>query len=499
MYDPEARLEDEADSESDLDSDDAEDSEGSTDEEEESGEDDDDASMESPNSEPEDELESGSAKADQASDAEADEGSANAADKGDVNQPKFAAAPSRYIPPALRKAAEATTNGDGENAGLRRQLKGLLNRMGEGNLETIVTQLEGIYRTNSRALVSTTLGSIILDTIAASPRLTDTFVVLYAALVASLHKVIGIEFAANMVQMLVDALLASYAKANASVDPYEDPESKKTLHLVSLLCELYNLQVVACPLIYDCVRFLAEVDPVEKQVMTELSVELLLKMVKLCGSQLRHDDPSSLKQIAELVQAATACEDGKRKEASSRTRFMLERIEELKQGAAKSKKFQAVNQSAGEQSCARMKKFLGGLGKKRTLRAYEPLRVTLSDLRDAERKGKWWLVGAAWTGHDDKEKTQITGVTAARPLTSKKKEEAESSETDQIRNKLLDYARSHGLSTAVRRDIFVTIMTSEDFADASQKLSELSLNETQQREIIRVLLQCLAIVSVPFV
>ncbi|KDN38929.1 hypothetical protein K437DRAFT_228310 [Tilletiaria anomala UBC 951] len=429
-----------------------------------------------------------------------------------------AAPQGRYIPPALRKAMEASAAqanagadslDDPATAGLRRQLKGLLNRMGEGNLETILTQLEGIYRFNSRAIVSETLTRLILDTITASTNLADTFVVLYAALIASLHKVIGVEFAAGFVQTLVDELLLNYDAAGRALDPYDDPQSKKALNLTSLLCELYNLQVVACPLVYDLIRHFAGAHTNSNKRaaggITELSVELLLKIVKICGAQLRHDDPTSLRDIVDLIQQSATGTANKlsapstaEQSMSSRSRFMLERLADLKNAKGSASKSAAANNSAATESLNRMKKFLAGLGKKRTLRAHDLLRVTLRDLLDAERKGKWWLVGAAWTGHGDQEKDQATGVTAARPLSGssvtavvKERGDSEATETERTRQKLLGYARTHGMSTETRRSIFLVIMTSEDFVDAAQKLLELRLNEVQRRDIIRVLLQCL--------
>lgn len=51
-------------------------------------------------------------------------------------------------------------------------------------------------------------------------------------------------------------------------------------------------------------------------------------------------------------------------------------------------------------------------------------------------------------------------------------------------------ARKHHMNTDVRKSIFVTIMSSEDYTDAFEKLMRLGLKEVQQRETIRVLLHC---------
>lgn len=66
--------------------------------------------------------------------------------------------PTKYIPPALRALqAQHQLNGQGEQAKkteakikLERNLQGLLNKMGESNLEMILGEIEGVYRENAR-------------------------------------------------------------------------------------------------------------------------------------------------------------------------------------------------------------------------------------------------------------------------------------------------------------------------------------------------------------
>lgn len=76
------------------------------------------------------------------------------------------------------------------------------------------------------------------------------------------------------------------------------------------------------------------------------------------GQQLRQDDPLALKSIIQIVhsklpQDTTAL--------SSRTRFMVETLGNLKNNKTK----KAAGQTAGTEAVERMKKFLSGLNKKR--------------------------------------------------------------------------------------------------------------------------------------
>jgi nucleolar MIF4G domain-containing protein 1 len=79
----------------------------------------------------------------------------------------------------------------------------------------------------------------------------------------------------------------------------------------------------------------------------------------------------------------------------------------------------------------------------------EPLRVSLQDFVDADTRGKWWLVGAAWAGNPLVE-TKHRGPKAKSFKPAVEDEEV-----------LLEAARGQGMNTDVRRSVFVILMSSE--------------------------------------
>ena len=83
--------------------------------------------------------------------------------------------------------------------------------------------------------------------------------------------------------------------------------------------------------------------------------------------------------------------------------------------------------------------------------AHDPLRVSLEDLHSAERKGKWWLIGAAWAGDPlvDKQ-AEFTKASASNEETT--------ADEDSI---LVKLARAQGMNTDIRRGIFVVLMSSD--------------------------------------
>ncbi|XP_036086488.1 nucleolar MIF4G domain-containing protein 1 isoform X3 [Rousettus aegyptiacus] len=104
------------------------------------------------------------------------------------------------------------------------------------------------------------------------------------------------------------------------------------------------------------------------------------------------------------------------------------------------------------------------------------LRVSWDGVLNAERTGRWWIVGSAWTG--------------APMIDSSRQKVPQKQLAGTVSAKMLDLARKQRMNTDVRRTIFCTIMTSEDFLDAFEKLLKLGLKDQQEREIVHVLVDC---------
>ena len=130
---------------------------------------------------------------------------------------------------------------------------------------------------------------------------------------------------------------------------------------------------------------------------------------------------------------------------------------------------------------------------------HDPLRVSLEDFRAAETKGKWWLVGAAWSRDPLVERMED----------SKRESKRQGGDT----NALSKLAKKQGMNTDIRRSIFIVLMSSDvcptrarylqgflklgqDYVDACERLAQLKLTEIQQREVVRVLVNCCGNVGV---
>lgn len=135
-----------------------------------------------------------------------------------------------------------------------------------------------------------------IDGISSHGMLLDSFVVLHAAFISSLHRLIGVEFgmsshfrsicvlnlvfiisAAFVVQNVVSAYGRHLREYEGDVpDDITKPEErgKECSNLLVLLSELYNFQVISCILLYDIIKDLLG------KTLSEFRVELLLKILR---------------------------------------------------------------------------------------------------------------------------------------------------------------------------------------------------------------------------
>lgn len=367
----------------------------------------------------------------------------------------------KYIPPSLRLPASSDEEALKR---LRRQMQGQLNRLSEANLVTILQAVEQLYTNNARQHVTSTLVDLLVSLVTDRSALNDTFLILHAGFAAALYKVVGTDFGAQLVEKIVEAFDGFRSKTT--------PEAKECLNLLAFLANLYAFQVISSVLIFDYVRLLLDG-------MSETNTELLLRLIRTSGTQLRQEDPSSLKDIVLQLQRNVA--DTGEANLSVRTKFMIETINNLKNNRMKTG---AAGSALAAEHTTQMKKILGSLNNTRSIKASEPLRITLADVRDAEKKGKWWLVGASY--HDPaKMANGSTGTKAAHDV----EDAAYDSETPGHVN-LHRLARQQGMNTDVRRAIFMAIMSASDYKDAYVRLTKLSLKSKQELEVPRVLLKC---------
>ncbi|CAH8320157.1 unnamed protein product [Eruca vesicaria subsp. sativa] len=347
----------------------------------------------------------------------------------------------KYVAPRFRSKAKSESE---ELTKLRTRVKGLLNKMAESNVETITAELSTLYRSVARSVSSQIFCKEILATYA---RGNEQYAV-FAAFIAGMACQVGMDFSAH--------LIASLAKSFE--DEYQKEDSLSLNGITLLLSYLCNLGVCSSDLIYDFLMTLANR-------LTEVDASTILTVLDSCGMKIRSDDPVAMKTFIISIQNKTneikTSPDCKTDINKFTMEKMLETIAAIKNNKLRAKEDSVQN--------TRVKKWL------QKLRVDEVLLrgLTWSKLLDTEKKGQWWLSGdlVVKTNHaEDVAETMDAEVVEAQ--------------------KMLKLADAQRMNTDSRKAIFCVIMSSEDYIDAFEKLLRLDLPGKQDREIMRVLVEC---------
>ncbi|XP_009001011.1 nucleolar MIF4G domain-containing protein 1 isoform X2 [Callithrix jacchus] len=385
---------------------------------------------------------------------EGEEKSENSSENGDVTDQSLCESGERYVPPHVRRAEETVDFKKKEELErLKKQVKGLLNRLSEPNMASISGQLEELYMAHSRKDMNDTLTSALMGACVAASAMPNRLMMEHVLLVSILHHTVGIEVGAHFLEAVVRKFDDAYKHGS---------EGKECANLFTIIAHLYNFHVVQSLLVFDILKKLTGT-------FTEKDIELILLMLKTVGFSLRKDDASSLKGL--ITEAQTkASSSGHRFQDQTRIRFMLETMLALKNNDMR--KIPGYDPEPVE----KLRKLQRALVRHAGSGSETQLRVSWDSILNAEQTGRWWIVGSAWSGAPMIDNSQLMHLQKQPAGT--------------VSSKILELARKQRMNTDIRRNIFCTIMTSEDFLDAFEKLLKLGLKDQQEREIIHVLMDC---------
>ncbi|KAL7619997.1 suppressor of glycerol defect [Parahypoxylon ruwenzoriense] len=367
----------------------------------------------------------------------------------------------KYVPPSLRKQSGSSNEAETQ---LRRRVQGLINRLTNDNMIGILKDFAALYDAHPRQTVTSTTVDLVLALVCSPEKRPDSFFTMIAGFVAAMHKAMGMAVSAYFIQQLVEVFGSHYKKASSE---QSDSGSK---HLISLLAELYNMQVVGRNLIFDYVRLFLNK-------LSELNTELLLRIIQLCGPSLRREDPHALGDIVNSIKPTNL------KSMSVRTSFMIDEMKKLQSNKAKAV---TRNRDLADQR-TQLRKRIGTLGGTHDA---QPLRMSLKDIQDADKHGKWWLVGASWSGSHPSQ-----GGVDNRGGTTKEENAANADDTPTFGDDdlgipdLWQLAREQGFNTEIRQRIFVALHAATDYENAELLVRQLRLNKHQRKEIPEVIVR----------
>ncbi|KAF4954042.1 hypothetical protein FSARC_12255 [Fusarium sarcochroum] len=372
----------------------------------------------------------------------------------------------KYVPPSLRKAANSE---DERKSRLRKQVQGLINRLTDANILSIVKSFEELYQNNARGDVTDIITDAIMAQICKPESLPDQFFVLTGGFAAAIYRLVGSSFGSVLIRRIVEDFGGHYEQASREVSA-ESAIQKEASNILTLLSQLYVFEVVTCKIIFDYMeRLLSD--------LNEINVELLLRICRMGGRLLKQDDQQSLKHVSGVLNQSVS--KAGYSNISARTKFMVETITDLTKGKRKAR---GLDFTVVSEHVQRMKKRLGELkSQSRRLDGLAPMGVGLVDIEGAETRGKWWLVGASVPTNllDKRKKASVS--------------DTELSDHEDMDFVLPDYpkkARAQGLGGTAQIAIFTALMTASNFEHGYRQFVNLNLKRDDQLAIASVLVQC---------
>ncbi|KAK5995792.1 Suppressor of glycerol defect protein 1 [Cladobotryum mycophilum] len=385
--------------------------------------------------------------------------------------PTTGAVVAKYVPPSLRKVQSSESEA---KVRLQKQIQGQINRLTEANILSIVQAIEELYQKNARGDVTEQLTVLIFAQIQKPDSLPDQFFVLTGGFSAAIYKVIGSSFGSHLVREVVK----TFGEVYETCDKEEgDPSAirKEASNMIGFLTQLYLFEVVNCRIMFDYMERLLED-------LSELNVELLLRICRMAGRSLRKDDPNALKHVTSIL--GTAVAKVGYANVSARTKFMIETLNNLKNSKPKAR---GLDSTIVSDHVLLMRKRLGELkSQSRRLDGLAPMGVGLDDIEKADTAGKWWLVGASVPVKETKGDSKSTPKIPTN-------DSANLSDNEDMDFVLPDYpkkARAQGLNTMAQIAIFTAIMSAMSYEHGYRQYVGLGLKRDDQLEIARVLVQC---------
>jgi nucleolar MIF4G domain-containing protein 1 len=275
---------------------------------------------------------------------------------------------------------------------------------------------------------------MILEALSIQTQLKEGILATFAKVIVILCGEMGSDIGMGFLSTVIKRLFQLFK------DTEKEDNTKYALHLIQLISFLYVYRLIGPNLLYELVEYV-----ISKQDLNEFYVEVLLKLIRTAGSQLRHDDPNSLKDIIILIQEHKSAIIANSQQSFSRFKFLLEVLDDLKHNKRRIIK-------DGDQSNS-------GISDLNIV----SLDVSLKDLCDENK-------------------------TVPHSVDSSLKNSVKTPKSEGSTN--VHKAAMQAMNTDIRRAIFMVVMGSDDYLDACERLQKLSLTSKQLPEISRVLIYC---------
>lgn len=385
----------------------------------------------------------------------------------DPNDRQQATRTVKYTPPSARKRVRGSLDG------VKRRMRGLLNRVADANASGVAHDISEMFRSTEHGLSRRDLANLYANTALDSVRdgsgvgYVNPYVLSHAAIASHLGSqvdgVVLATFLVSAVRRVTAALEESRDERETHLLVQQESAGDEVFGYVAVICALYERKAISSRVIYDLVRVTS--DP-----LTQTRVEVLLLLLRRVGALLRMDDPASLKDMIEFIHVqARETRDSASGEPSTKFQVMLDLITDIKNNKIKKT---AIKEIHSKFSWAAVPE--------------SPFSASISELLDDEFTSlRWW------------DQSHGLSIDERNGLSFDVDDNKERSYTDIVNESnghdLVTLAHSLRLNTEHRKALFTTIMSSLNVSDAYDKLERMGAFEAKKnhdRDTALVILHC---------
>uniref|UniRef100_A0A0N4ZN64 MI domain-containing protein n=1 Tax=Parastrongyloides trichosuri TaxID=131310 RepID=A0A0N4ZN64_PARTI len=338
---------------------------------------------------------------------------------------------------------------------IEKSIRAVMNRLSEASLVNSQKIMFETWNQYSKNDVKRLTYNLLLQAIDKTYDMADRMIMEYGAFLTILHSTVSVDLTYYIIENLICDFVNRIKQKIAN-------DGHRINNIGRFLCSLYNFRILKT-------SFIIELLSIIYLEINEFNLSLLQSMYTSVGNSLKKRDGTIFEEhLSSMRKQLPLLADIK---DNFKYKFLIEQMLDLK--VANINKFTS---KFDENDMLHMIKVIQGLTKKNNQKEGE-LGMSVDDLLHATDRGRWWIVGSAW------QPSQI--VSANESSCNNKK-----SFLMNFPPELLLLAKKAKMNLEHRKNIFCIIMSGDDSLDVFQRIMSLNLKETQERDIIHVLIIC---------
>ncbi|EER02544.1 sgd1p, putative, partial [Perkinsus marinus ATCC 50983] len=336
-----------------------------------------------------------------------------------------------YVPPHLR-ARRSTTTAEEERLLKLSKIRGLVNKLSEGNIELITAEIVSLLNDDDPTIVDGYAREFV-DSAIGNPHISLTLLGTYCAHIVAITMLSGGRPLATVIE-----LIGAFVREN--LPNVSDDTAGSVKAQISNCCKVialvFTFGAVSPNVVIDLIRFIFTPNDMHR-------LDLVLVVLRFAGRKLRKDN---LQDFSEILEVLTK-DSNVAGEASGKYQFLLGELENLRNNKVN---FTALSHFEANFGWLKSSNILKGRGTPEDSLLQVPVNMFDPEQVDRLKDTPWWR-GAS-------------GGIRVTATTSK----AEDSE----HARLLKLAAKMKMNTDLRKSIFIALMGAEDYKHAVFRLGQ---------------------------